>query len=54
VEPTQGLFGSPRLVVGDPPALEGERADWDVEDVLESDAGGASEQLDDLLGEDDG
>ncbi|WP_115863017.1 CopG family transcriptional regulator [Halorussus litoreus] len=51
VEPKQGFFGSAKLAVGDPPALEGERADWDVGSVFGSDV--ATEDLDDLLGEDD-
>jgi predicted nucleic acid-binding Zn-ribbon protein len=53
VEPKQGLFGSARLVVGDSPALEGERADWDVGSVMDADAGDVSEALDEIISEDD-
>jgi predicted nucleic acid-binding Zn-ribbon protein len=53
VEPKQGLFGSARLVVGDPPALEGERADWDVGSVMDADATDLSEALDAIISEDD-
>jgi predicted nucleic acid-binding Zn-ribbon protein len=53
VEPKQGLFGSARLVVGDPPALEGERADWDVSSVMDADATDLNEALDEILTEDD-
>ncbi|NHN59893.1 MULTISPECIES: hypothetical protein [Halorussus] len=53
VEPKQGLFGSARLVVGDPPALEGERADWDLDDVVADDRD-VGEALDDIVAEDDG
>ena len=53
VEPKQGLFGSARLAVGDPPALEGERADWDLDDVVEDDRE-VGEALDDIVAEDDG
>jgi len=52
VEPKQGFFGSATLVVGDPPALEGERADWDVGDAFDADPD-ADEDLDDIIGEDD-
>ncbi|WP_135830076.1 Mce/MlaD family protein [Halorussus halobius] len=53
VEPKQGFFGSARLVVGDPPALEGERADWDVGEAFDADADAAAEDLDDILAEDE-
>jgi predicted nucleic acid-binding Zn-ribbon protein len=53
VEPKQGLFGTARLVVGDPPALEGERADWDVGSVMDADASDLSEALDAIIAEDD-
>jgi predicted nucleic acid-binding Zn-ribbon protein len=53
VEPKQGLFGSARLVVGDQPALEGERADWDVASVMDADAADLSEALDRIIAEDD-
>jgi chromosome segregation ATPase len=53
VEPKQGFFGSPRLVVGDPPALEGERADWDLGSVMEADGRDIGEALDDIVAEDD-
>ncbi|WP_135806183.1 hypothetical protein [Halorussus marinus] len=48
VEPKQGLFGSPTLVVGEPPALEGERADWAVDEVA-ADATDHEAALDDIL-----
>jgi predicted nucleic acid-binding Zn-ribbon protein len=59
VEPKQGLFGSAKLVVGDPPALEGERADWDLGDVTDGESLDAERRdiesaLDDVLGEEDG
>jgi predicted nucleic acid-binding Zn-ribbon protein len=53
VEPKQGLFGSAKLVVGDPPALEGERADWDLGSVTDDGGRDVGESLDGLLGEDD-
>ncbi|WP_435176018.1 hypothetical protein [Halorussus sp. AFM4] len=53
VEPKRGLFGSARLVVGDPPALEGERADWDLGAAVEGDPA-VGEDLDDIVGENDG
>lgn len=52
VEPKQGLFGSARLLVGDPPALEGERADWDVGSVMDADAADLSDALEEIIGED--
>ncbi|NEU55816.1 hypothetical protein [Halorussus sp. MSC15.2] len=51
VEPKQGLFGSAKLVVGDPPALEGERADWDLGSVTDADGPEVGDGLDDILGE---
>ncbi|UPV75065.1 hypothetical protein M0R89_03110 [Halorussus limi] len=54
VEPKQGLFGSAKLVVGDPPALEGERADWDLGSVTDADEPDVGAALDDILSEDDG
>ncbi|WP_137284814.1 magnesium transporter CorA family protein [Halorussus salinisoli] len=53
VEPKQGLFGSARLVVGDPPALEGERADWDLGSVMDADGRDGGNALDDIVAEDD-
>ncbi|WP_132056836.1 hypothetical protein [Halorussus amylolyticus] len=53
VQPKQGFFGSHTLVVGDPPALEGERADWDIDRVAESDAADHSAALDDMLEDDE-
>ncbi|WP_128476432.1 hypothetical protein [Halorussus pelagicus] len=53
VEPKQGLFGSAKLVVGDPPALEGERADWDLGSVMDAGGQDIGSALDDVLAEDD-
>ncbi|MFC7082464.1 hypothetical protein [Halorussus caseinilyticus] len=53
VEPKQGLFGSAKLVVGDPPALEGERADWDLGSVMDADGRDIGKALDDIVAEDD-
>ena len=52
VERKQSFFGSHTLVVGEPPALEGERADWDVESVLDDDSIDPDGALDEML--DDG
>ncbi|MFC4553053.1 MULTISPECIES: hypothetical protein [Halorussus] len=52
VEPKRGFFGSARLVVGDPPALEGERAEWAVGSVTDAESVDPEGVLDDLL--DDG
>ncbi|WP_276298874.1 hypothetical protein [Halorussus lipolyticus] len=54
VEPKQGFFGSARLLVGDPPALEGERADWDVESVMNTEGRDIGDALDNIVTEDDG
>jgi LmbE family N-acetylglucosaminyl deacetylase len=51
VEPKRGFFGSARLVVGDPPALEGERADWDLGSVMDADGRDIGEALDDIVAE---
>jgi len=48
VEPKRGFFGSATLVVGDPPALEGERADWAI-DETGADATDHEAALDDIL-----
>lgn len=53
VERKQRFFGSHTLVVGDPPALEGERADWDVERVTAAETPDHAATLEDIL-EDDG
>ena len=53
IEPKQGFFGSHTLVVGDPPALEGERADWDIESVMGTDSIDPDGMLDDILDGDD-
>ena len=53
VEPKQGFFGSATLVVGDPPALEGERADWDPGSVMDAEGRDIGEALDDIVTEDD-
>ncbi|WP_135823907.1 hypothetical protein [Halorussus ruber] len=53
VEPKQGFFGSARLLVGDPPALEGERADWDIASVMEADGRDIGDALDNIVTEDD-
>jgi len=53
VEPKQGFFGSARLLVGDPPALEGERADWDIGSVMEADGRDIGDTLDNIVAEDD-
>jgi len=50
VEPKRGFFGSPTLVVGDPPALEGERADWDIDEVA-TDSTDHEAALDEILDE---
>ena len=53
VERKQRFFGSHTLVVGDAPALEGERADWAVEDVMASEPSDHAAALDDLLEDDE-
>lgn len=52
VERKQGFFGSHTLVVGEPPALEGKRADWDIESVMDTDSIDPDGVLDEML--DDG
>ncbi|USZ67245.1 hypothetical protein NGM10_10940 [Halorussus salilacus] len=53
VEPKQGFFGSHTLVIGDAPALEGERADWDVENVMDEESADHDEALEELLEDDE-
>ncbi|SIR26753.1 hypothetical protein SAMN05421858_2049 [Haladaptatus litoreus] len=35
MEPKQGFFGSNRLVVGRPPAIEGDALDSDVDELVD-------------------
>ena len=53
VERKQRFFGSHTLVVGDPPALEGERADWAIEDVTATESPDHAATLDDILEDDE-
>ncbi|WP_158055943.1 hypothetical protein [Halorussus halophilus] len=52
VERKQSFFGSHTLVVGEPPALEGERAEWDIKSVMEADSIDPDGVLDEMLDED--